>query len=123
MTKTIKSILLVFALFVFGCDDSDSTETSFCNVASIDDLDWLKQEVESRGYTTPSSLADYFVFTANYAGGQVLYIHICCPTCLTTPPEIRTCGGEVVGKLGVDIGIDQLTNKKTIWRTQNGICP
>lgn len=114
-----KSIFLVFLIGVFGCNDSQ--DFALCNVNSVDELDWLKEELESKGYFQPS-FVDVSVYRAKYLGLEVVYISICCPDCLVVPPEIRSCSGESLGLLDVDINSNLLTNKKVIWRSDNGFC-
>jgi hypothetical protein len=119
LMKILKGFLFLLILCLFNCDE-DSNNPKFCNVNSIDNLDWLKKELD--GYSGFSSLMDVSVHRAYYQGEEVIYKSICCPSCSMLPPEVRTCRGESLGRLGTDINPNLLTDSKTIWRTRNGIC-
>jgi hypothetical protein len=110
------SLILASALIIFGCDDNET-----CTVNSIDDLGWLKQEIQNNGYYQ-NSYSDMIVYKVTYKGNTAIISLLCCPVCNTLPPEIKTCSGKVIGHIGVDdYGI--LDNAKVIWRTNNGVCP
>jgi hypothetical protein len=110
---------LAFTVSFFGCEESP--DGNFCKVDSINDLEWLKEEMESSGYFQTTN-EEVMVYRANYLNREVVYINICCPNCLVVPPEVRTCSGASLGLLDIDINSNLLTNKKIIWRTSNGIC-
>lgn len=116
--RDAKSLFFVFAICVFGCDYSQ--EVTFCNVDSINDLKWLREEMESKGYFEPSTGRDILVYNATYLNTEVVYIALCCPDCLVLPPEVRTCNGVSLGSLDAEIDSDLLANKRVIWRTNNG---
>ena len=116
--RVAKSLFFVLALCVFSCDDSQ--EVTFCNVDSINDLEWLREEMESNGYFEPLTGKDVLVYNATYLNKEVVYIVLCCPDCLVLPPEVRACNGVSLGSLDSDIDRNLLANKKVIWRTNNG---
>lgn len=118
--KLLKYVFLVIALVGFGCNDSQ--DLTFCHIDSIDDLSWLKVELHSKGYLQPSAYFDVLVYRASYLGQEVVYIDLCCPACNVAPPQIRSCGGESLGLLNVDIDSNDLINKRVIWRSLNGFC-
>ena len=117
----MKRLLFLFLLlFAFACSDDDENK-SVCEVDNpVEDLEWLRAELEGDSQSTYS---DTFVYQALYFGQPVIYISICCPACNMAPPAIRKCNGEVIGSLGVEINPDHLQNQQIIWRTENGICP
>ena len=123
--KTILSIILAVALGIMGCDDTGTNppNESFCNVNSVEDLRWLREEIESKDYSKPSTVWDVMVYHAYYQNKEVIYISICCPLCSVMPPEIKTCDGVVLGRLYTDIDRNKLVDEKVIWRTHNQICP
>lgn len=109
-------VLLCFSTCVYN------DVSLFCEVTSIDDLDWLKEELEADNFFEGSTIADGFVYHAYYQDSEVVYVDLCCPACNVVAPEIRTCEGETLGRLGTDINIDLLKHRKVIWRSRNGVC-
>lgn len=116
--RVTKILFFVFLLSAFGCDDSQ--EVTFCNVDSVYDLEWLREEMESKGYFEPLTGKDVLVYSATYLNKEVVYIVLCCPDCLVVPPKVRACNGVSLGSLDSDIDRNLLANKKVIWRTHNG---
>jgi hypothetical protein len=119
--KTPKHLLFLLILLVLvSCNEQDDP-TGFCGVTSIDELAWLRDEINSSGFNTSSSV-DVRVYSAQYLGIEVIYIDLCCVNCLVTPPKVRTCNGTDLGFLGDDINENLVINRKVIWRTNNGFC-
>jgi hypothetical protein len=112
-------VTLFFLILSFGCSDN---ELSQCQSDSIDDIDWLKTEIESHGYNAPNTFYEVIVYKTSYQLGPVFIITICCPACSVTPPEIKNCEGKTIGQLGVDVDYSILNGAKVIWRTHNGVC-
>jgi hypothetical protein len=118
--RLLKYFFLAFTVSFFSCEESP--EDNFCEVDSIYDLEWLREEMESKGYFQFTSI-DVLVYNANYLNREVIYIEICCHYCDVVPPEVRSCNGSSLGRIGGDIDSNLITNKEVIWRTNNGICP
>ena len=117
-----RSVFLVLIFFMFSC--SDDKNESVCNVENpLEDLEWLRDEIEADRFSHPSTFSDSFVYQAKYIGQPVFYISTCCPSCNVAPPSVRACNGDVLGSLGVDIDPDDLVNQKLLLRTNNGVCP
>ena len=119
--KILNYFLSALLLLCFSrCAEHDRPQ--FCHVTSIDDLEWLRAEMVANNYYEGRSVGDVLIYHAYYQSNEVIYINICCPACNTLQPEIRSCNGESLGFLGVDIDDNLLTNKKVIWRTRKGVC-
>jgi hypothetical protein len=120
----MKRSLLFLSLLFFALSCSDEDKKSSCDVANpVEDLEWLRNELEDGNYGTPTTHADYFVYQALYLGQPVFYISTCCPTCNMLPPSVKNCNGDILGSLGLDIDSDHLQDQVIIWRTHNGVCP
>lgn len=121
----MKRILFLFLIvLVVACSDNEKNSSSYCNVENpVEDLEWLRTEIEESNFINPSTMLDAFVYHAIYAGQSVFYISICCPSCNVAAPSVHSCDGEVLGTLGVDITAASLQNQSVIWRTHNGVCP
>jgi hypothetical protein len=117
MNKWIIPILLL--ILSFGCSDR---EWHKCQSDSIEDISWLKAEIEDKGYNNPNTFYEVIVYKTSYELGPVFILTICCPACSVTPPEVKNCDGNVVGHLGVDVDSSILDDAKIIWRTHNGVC-
>jgi hypothetical protein len=116
-------LLLLLLLLLFACADDNKNNVS-CNVENpVEDLEWLRNELDTDFYKNPSTVSDSFVYQALYFDQPVFYFLTCCPVCNMAPPSVRACSGEVIGSLSVDIDSDNLKNQQVIWRTHNGVCP
>ena len=114
-------LLLLLVFTALACQEDDKIQRS-CNVENpVEELEWLREELDS--YQTETTYSDTFVYKATYNGRTVFYISICCPACDVMAPEIRTCDGESLGRLGVEIDSEHLENPTVVWRTNNGVCP
>jgi hypothetical protein len=121
--KTLPSIIFCFITFINCTPDEKDNDSSVCGVFNpIQNLSWLKDEIENGAYSTPSSIYDVYISTAIYKGQTILFTTICCPVCDVAPPKIKNCSGQSLGLLGLEIQESELTETKVIWRTQNGFC-
>lgn len=120
MRSKLGLLLLVFV--VLSCQQDDKFDFA-CDVENpVENLEWLRNELENGGYKTATTYSDTFVYKATFNGVTVFYISICCPACGVVAPEIRTCNGETLGRLGVEIDSDDLENPTVVWKTNNGVC-
>lgn len=105
-----------------GCADDESQN---CGVSDpVTELQWLKQEIDDATAShMPSITYDLFIYQGNYRGRTVFINQICCPTCNTSAPTVRSCTGELVGSIGVDIDYSIIEKATVLWRTHNGVCP
>jgi hypothetical protein len=123
---SIPRIILVFYLVLgsISCRegiDSQDSQTRYCGVADpVNELEWLRNEVED--FDKGSAHMDAYVYTAIYRNERVFYIDICCPACGVAPPEVKTCEGTSLGRIGSDVNSDDLIGKQIIWKTLNGVC-
>jgi hypothetical protein len=113
--KYLRYLLLVFATIPFACAEGDEQNYSFCNVTSIDELPWLKSELEANTWAQS-------VHHAFYEGKEIVFIYACCPSCRLQPPQVKDCSGNPVGLLSVDIAPDKLVNRTVIWQSSASLC-
>jgi len=94
-------LLPAIITFLFACDEPVSNCENTCSVIDpIEELEWLRTEINGIGLTSNDSITIYFYATmANYNGNTVFMIKNCCPFCNTTPPIIKNCNGEILGYL------------------------
>jgi hypothetical protein len=122
----MRSFLFSLFFVCLGCEIAESSLESERLSAKcggnnpIENLPWLKAEIEA--YRTSSALFDVLVYTAKYHGITVFFSSICCPACNVSPPTVRNCQGESLGKIGVDLVQSHVRNQRVIWRTENQFC-
>lgn len=114
--------LLIFFLTVLLALSCSENEVNNCGSDSVEDIKWLKNEIEDNGYDQPNGTYDILIYKTNYLLMPVFILTICCPSCNTIPPQVKNCNGKTIGQLGVDVDYTILDNAKIIWRTHNGVC-
>ena len=118
----MKNYLIIAALLAAVCCTDHNNDPDVCGVADpVNNLPWLKTEIEQGDYAS-SEIADYTIVQAEYESRTVFYTQICCPTCDVAPPDVKSCNGEVVGTLYVDIAIEELHHRTIILETHNDVC-
>jgi hypothetical protein len=118
--RTASSVLLALILLASACDDQDQKKI-FCEVNSIEDLNWLQEEIENGNYES-SEIMDVSVYQTTYNGRTVIVTVICCPVCGLRAPDVKDCNGTILGQLGVNIDSGIINKGKIIWRTHNDVC-
>jgi hypothetical protein len=122
----MRSFLFSLLIVCLGCEMAESSLESERLSAKcggnnpIENLPWLKAEIEA--YRTSSAFFDVLVYTAKYHGITVFFSSICCPACNVLPPTVRSCEGQSIGMIGIDILESDLRNQRIIWRTENEFC-
>ncbi|QMU31000.1 hypothetical protein [Adhaeribacter radiodurans] len=124
----MKKLLLlagVISLMAFSCEKEEpECGTSACGVTEpLQNLPWLKAEVESLEKNS-SDISEYlYIVQANYKGETVFFTGTCCPYCNTAPPTVFNCKGQELFTLGQNAKQDNsIKNKKVIWKGPNYAC-
>jgi hypothetical protein len=108
-------LLLLSAAFLIACNESDLP--AVCGVENpIEDLAWLKQEIENA--SIPNSSEYSFLMQATYRGQTVFYFGFCNPL-WNWATILRDCqGNQIPG----EVSLTDLVNEKVIWKPANSVC-
>ena len=108
---------IIFSIALISCekDENNDTESNKCNVSNpIEDLDWLKQEIDD----VKQDEYSYYVM-ATYEGETVFYYGNCNPV-INYISIVRNCNGDSLG-LTNDL-YDELTDVSTLWKHEDSKC-
>jgi hypothetical protein len=108
---------IIFSIALISCekDENKDTESNKCNVSNpIEDLDWLKQEIDDVKHDEYS----YYVM-ATYEGETVFYYGNCNPL-INYISIVRNCNGDSLGFTN-DL-YDELTDISTLWKHEDSKC-
>jgi hypothetical protein len=117
-------LFVIILLSGISCRDAalEGPEENLCGVSDpLTELDWLREEIKQVRNQT-QTIMDIFVYSARYQGSTVFFTDICCPICNFSPPEVRNCQGDSLGRLGDGIPADKVVSRSLIWESQNGVC-
>lgn len=113
----MKAFLLVFlsSAFLFGCADGENPTS--CGVENpLEDLAWLKQDIENAADPRTSEYS--FLMQATYRGQTVFFFGFCNPL-WNYAAIIKDCqGNQVAG----EVSVADLSNQKMIWKPSNSVC-
>ena len=115
--QTMRSfhLLLLSAAFLFACNENDGP--AVCGVENpIEDLAWLKQEIENA--SIPNSSEYSFLMQATYRGQTVFYFGFCNPL-WNWATILRDCQGN---QMSGEVSLTDLVNEKVIWKPANSVC-
>ncbi|HUV00678.1 MAG TPA: hypothetical protein VMW32_06940 [Bacteroidales bacterium] len=121
----MKKIFLVCLLlaFLFSCEKDKFENT--CGVDNpLEDLAWLKEQIESIEQTNPERLKYYYIKMAEYEG-QTVFLPWNCDPAANSIFIVLDCSGERIGIIGSGedmISWDQLTGQQVIWKPENSAC-
>ena len=114
---TTQSLLLVLlsSALLFGCADKENLTS--CGVENpVEDLAWLKQEIENA--SVPSSSEYSFLMQASYQGQTVFFFGFCNPLWNYAAIYKDCQGNRISGKPT----FADLSNQKVIWKPENSVC-
>ncbi|MGJ8733526.1 MAG: hypothetical protein ACSHW4_10285 [Cellulophaga sp.] len=114
-------IYLSFCLILFiscsNSDDDKSTELICSTENPIEDLDWLKSEIESFG--------KYESVVQNTYENKTIFIFNNCNPRINSVIPVKDCTGKNIGIIGKDqenIPFNILQNGTIIWKPENFEC-
>lgn len=113
----MKSFLLVLlsAALLFACNENEGP--AGCGVENpIEDLAWLKQEIENA--SVPSSSEYSFLMQATYQGQTIFFFGFCNPL-WNYAAIIKDCQGN---RIPGEVSSADLANQKVIWKPANSVC-
>lgn len=118
---------LVLLLMVYACQEQEKDLTSELfkcgNLGEpIAEIPWLKEAVDKIEVDTSFSRRYVSISQASYNSRTVFFFGNCCPNCVTEPVSVYDCEREILGRIGVEIGKDELENTATIYRPDNFEC-
>ena len=115
-------LFLSILMLSFACKDDDDKYATTCGTNDpINDLAWLKAEIENREATKASGTYPYFyIQQASYLGQTVFIYNGCCPMCSYYVPVLN-CSGQEIFQLNAD-NSKSLRNVKLLWAPEGFQC-
>jgi hypothetical protein len=115
--KTIQ--LFVFAIIVFSCSDTDD---SVCGTNNpIEDLSWLRDEIENREANTSDFNKYFYITQATFKFQTVFVFEDFCPFC-NTAILVYDCTGNNIGQVNADIQSKDIKNSRVIYQPNEFVC-
>lgn len=106
---------------VSSCVSHDFPQANTCDVRNpVDDLPWLKAKVAELN-NSEFSRKYWYITQATYNLETVFIIKNCCPNCLTLPPPVHACNGQVLFD-GADEQFDDIQAERLIWKSTEYAC-
>ena len=124
--KNAFKISLIFIL-LFSCNSVDDTNQlkNSCSVDNpIEDLDWLKNEIDEREQNIRDDSKYCYIRQALYKN-QTVFIYGDCNPLINKVVPVYNCNGEFIGIIGSrnqDIPFEVLTEGQIIWKTSDFAC-
>ncbi len=121
--KTAYKILVVCFLMT-SCDSTDHDRfKAFCTVDNpVEDLVWLKTEIEEREQNITEFSKYQYISQSIYKGESVI-IDANCDPFSNSVFIVFNCKGENIGFIGDEnFPFEVLTNGQVIWKTEGSVC-
>lgn len=103
-------------------DDANKKTELICSVKNpIEDLDWLKSEIES----LKNKGGKYESIIQNMYKNQIIFIFNNCNPAINSVIPVKDCNGKNIGVIGENqenIPFDILQNGKIIWKPEGFKC-
>lgn len=116
------SWLLVLVFCAYSCSDSDDTIIPACNINNpIEDLQWLKAEVDRRN-NNPTEDMKYCYIVQGTLNGEDTFVYGDCNPLVDKAIFFLNCEGNAINTQDNPIGFDDLQNKVIIWKPRNFAC-
>ena len=110
-------LFLLIVLVTLSCKDKVQP-SSICDVKNpIEDLPWLKAEIDRREKSTSDIEFYFFIEQGEYNNQTVFLYNNCCPMCNTIIP-VYDCSGTKLFDLSPGMEIKKI---KTLWKPEG--CP
>jgi len=117
-------ILSIFFI-VLSCNSDDDQLIPFCSVDNpVEDLAWLKADIEEREQNINENSKYYYIVQLIYKEESIIIYANCDPLIDSILP-IFNCEGENIGYVGDEnfsFGFDFLNKGQIIWKTNNFAC-
>ncbi len=120
MMKKLLYSLSFLVLFTVSCPD-DSDPVRACDVDNVLDLPWMQELIaETEEFETGRDFS--YITMGSYGSQTVFVLQNCCPLC-NSIALIYDCSGKVIGPIGSSgISLDDISNRKVIWKSSNNSC-
>lgn len=116
--------LVTICIFIYSCSDNDDklSVTPACGVDNpIEELAWLKSEIDNRNQSNRESMKYCYIVQGEYEGETVFVYEDCDPAVNKIVP-VFNCDGVVINTDGNSIGLDNINNKTIVWKGNNFAC-
>lgn len=121
--KKLSAVLWILILSQ-SCNSDDKSFPIIiaCDVVNpIENLQWLKSQVNAI-IENESDVAPYFFIQVAEYEGETIFIQMnCCAICGSVAP-LYDCNGESLGLLGDKIKIDEIKDARTIFKRTDSPC-
>jgi hypothetical protein len=124
--KRIFLLAVVITLMAFSCEKEENCMPFGSNTCAvnnpIEELEWLKAEIERREQNTSDIDKYFYIQQAEYNRQTIFIFNNCCPMCNTMVPAYN-CKGKLLFYLGdKPEESKKIKNTKVIWKPQNYAC-
>ena len=116
--------LLVLTIVAFSCQkDNDDNLTTTCNVSNpIEDLAWLKEQIQELEKTSLYESGETYILQAEHDGDIIFILGNCSALC-NSVSSVYNCEGEIMGYIGDDnFDFSLIENSPVIWKPESSIC-
>lgn len=121
----MKSIfVLLLSLLVISCtNDDDLPVISACNVGNpIEELSWLKEEIERRK-TNPTVDSRYCYIVQAISNNTTVFVYEDCNPLVDKIFTIYDCSGELIGYVGDEnFSNENISKRQIIYKPGNFAC-
>ncbi len=123
MKRLCKVLIICFITLSCNSDDDSNQFKNFCLVNDpIDDLGWLKAEIEQREQNITEFSKYQYISQSIYKGESVI-IDANCDPFSNSVFIVFNCKGENIGFIGDEnFPFEVLTNGQVIWKTEDSVC-
>lgn len=119
----MKKYFTISILILISCQNDDSLRLeNTCSVDNpIEELEWLREEIQQL-ISIDSDLYRYFYISqATYENETVFIFDNCCPFC-NSIVLVKNCKGETIGALGSEIDHNSISDELVVWKPANYQC-
>lgn len=117
-------VFTVLFAFILSCSDNDDklSVNAACGVDNpVEELAWLKSEIDNRNLRNTESMKYCYIVQGEYEDETVFVYEDCDPAVNKIVPVLN-CEGVVLNTNGNSIGLGSIENKTIIWKGNNFVC-
>lgn len=126
----MRIVIMVFIslLILIACNSDDNANAFTLTIAGCDvenpleELDWLKAEIERREQNQSEEMKYCYIVQASYQG-QTIFIYEDCNPLVDKAPSLIDCTGSIIGSAGeTNFTNNQFTNRNIIYKPSDFSC-